>query len=213
MRRLAPLLVLGSLVPLALVVSNCEGDPADADITQRTGALITRSAIMRDVNGRQVGTVTFNETAQGRVQVTASFNFAGSTTQVREGFHGFHIHANDNPANGSGCIADPTQPAATHFVSADGHYDLSGSTHNLHTGDMPSPFFLNDLVGVMSFEKRFDPNNIVGRAVILHAGIDNFNNVPVGTAADQYTANSAAATTATAATGNAGTRMACGIIQ
>ena len=41
------------------------------------------------------------------------------------GIHGLHVHvhANDNPANGDGCIADLAQPANTHFLSADGHYN------------------------------------------------------------------------------------------
>jgi Cu/Zn superoxide dismutase len=38
-------------------------------------------------------------------------------------------------------------------------------------------------------------------------------NVPLGTAANQYTPNSADATTATAKTGNAGDRIACGVIS
>jgi Cu/Zn superoxide dismutase len=49
--------------------------------------------------------------------------------------------------------------------------------------------------------------------VILHAGRDNFNNVPKGAAADQYTANSAAAVTATDNTGNAGGRYGCGVLD
>jgi Cu-Zn family superoxide dismutase len=60
---------------------------------------------------------------------------------------------------------------------------------------------------------RFDVGDLVGRAVILHAGRDNFGNVPVGAAADQYTANSPAASTATANTGNAGARYGCGVIE
>ena len=42
------------------------------------------------------------------------------------GFHGFHIHANDDPANGKGCIADPAQAPSTWFVSADGHLKAAG---------------------------------------------------------------------------------------
>jgi len=213
MKRITSLPTTGSAMALALLAASCGVDPVDSEnIEKVASALITRSTVMRDVNGRQVGTVTFEETPQGRVRVSANFNFSGSTIQPREGFHGFHIHANNNPANGDGCIADPLQPAATHFVSADGHYNQSGATHNAHSGDMPSPYFLNDLVAVMSFERRLDINDIDGRAVILHAGIDNFNNIPLGPNADQYTANSQAAIDATAATGNAGTRQACGVI-
>ena len=60
--------------------------------------------------------------------------------------------------------------------------------------------------------QRFHAADLAGRAVILHAGADNFGNVPVGPASNHYTANSADATTATANTGNAGTshRLRCG---
>jgi Cu/Zn superoxide dismutase len=77
---------------------------------------------------------------------------------------------------------------------------------------MPSPFVLNDGIAVMSFERRLDINDIDGRAVIFHVGIDNFNNIPLGPNPDQYTANSQAAIDLTANTGNAGARMACGVI-
>jgi len=60
---------------------------------------------------------------------------------------------------------------------------------------------------------RFEPSALVGRAVIVHAGPDNFGNVPVGPAANQYTANAVDATTATKNTGNAGDRLGCGIIE
>jgi len=60
---------------------------------------------------------------------------------------------------------------------------------------------------------RFTPDDVKGRAVIMHAGNDNLGNVPVGTAANQYTANAADATTLTNNTGNAGNRIACGVIQ
>src|SRR4029453_12998993 len=56
------------------------------------------------------------------------------------------------------------------------------------------------------------PTELVGKVVILHAGPDNFGNVPVGSALDQYTANAADAVTKTQAPGNAGYRFACGVI-
>lgn len=59
---------------------------------------------------------------------------------------------------------------------------------------------------------RFSPADLAGRAVIIHAGPDNFGNVPTGTAANQYTANGPDATTLTANTGNAGARIACGVV-
>jgi Cu-Zn family superoxide dismutase len=49
--------------------------------------------------------------------------------------------------------------------------------------------------------------------VIVHALPDNYDNIPLGTAPDQYTANSPAAREKTLATGNAGDRLACGVVK
>ena len=79
---------------------------------------------------------------------------------------------------------------------------------------MPSLLVNADGSAEMEFVTgRFEPSAIVGRALIVHAGADNFGNVPVGAEASQYTANSEAATTATKNTGNAGDRLACGVIE
>ena len=59
---------------------------------------------------------------------------------------------------------------------------------------------------------RISPADLNGRVVILHAGADNYANIPLGSLPTQYTANSADATAATAKTGNAGDRVACGVI-
>jgi Cu-Zn family superoxide dismutase len=142
--------------------------------------------------------------------VQATVNYPG----IRAGFHGFHIHANDNPANGDGCIADPAQPANTHFVSADGHWNPTGATHGGHAGDMPSPLVLDNGTAFLGFTNQIDSlSDVVGRAVILHDGADNFGNIPLGAALNQYTANAQDAITLTGNTGNAGNRIACGLIR
>jgi Cu-Zn family superoxide dismutase len=129
-------------------------------------------------------------------------------------FHGFHVHANNNRANGRGCVADPDQPASTWFVSADGHLSASGQTHGEHNGDLPSPLVMADGTARLSFSTdRIKPEVLRGKAVILHRLPDNFGNVPVGTAETDYTPNSGAATGLTAATGNASDRVACGLLR
>jgi len=167
------------------------------------------TAVLRDASGNFVGRVVFTSSgASTLIAVTARLP-AGT-----DGIHGFHVHANDNPANGDGCIADPAQPATTHFVSADGHYNPTGGTHGDHAGDMPALFFTESGSAAMTFlHDRFDAVAIRGRAVILHQAPDNYGNVPVGTAANQYTPNGPEATALTQATGNAGARIACGVIQ
>lgn len=129
-------------------------------------------------------------------------------------FHGFHIHANDNPANGEGCQADASQPANTWFVSADGHWAAEGQHHPHHLGDMPSLLVNSDGTATARFRTgRFAPGELAGKALILHAGPDNFGNIPLGDEPQQYTANNPAAVELTQNTGNAGNRIACGLIS
>jgi Cu-Zn family superoxide dismutase len=134
-------------------------------------------------------------------------------SSTRAGFHGLHIHANDVTSNGDGCIADATQPSATWFVSADGHWKHDpAELHGQHAGDLPSVYVNADGSASIEFDvDKLRPSEVVGRAVVLHVGPDNFGNVPVGAGADQYTPG-ATALAKTQATGNAGDRYACGVI-
>ena len=156
----------------------------------------TAQALIRNSAGDPVGVVTFSD--------------AGDTVLVRAvvhdltpGFHGFHVHA------AASCIA----PA---FTSAAGHYNPAGATHAAHAGDMPSLLVNADGTGELRFKTdRFTVPGLLagsGTAVIIHGSADNFGNVPVGSAMNQYTANSADATTLTANTGNAAARVGCGVI-
>ncbi len=179
-------------------------------VTTTTADAHTRSAraTLATPDGATVGAVEF-KSHDGHTQVRV--RLAGAPGL--DAFHGFHIHANDVPANGDGCIADPTAAPSTWFVSADGHYNPTGQSHSNHVGDMPVVYVNAD----GSVETRFDidkinPGELNGKVVILHAGADNFGNVPLGAGPAQYVANSSDATTATAKTGNAGDRVACGVI-
>ena len=169
------------------------------------------SATLRLADGRSVGTVSFlgDPWTVTEVRVTVRM----PRTAPAAGFHGFHVHANNDPANGSGCIADAGQPSATWFVSADGHLAEPGETHGQHAGDLP-PVLVTDggRAYSVSITDRVAVSDLLHRAVVLHAGADNLGNVPVGTASTQYTPNSAEATGLTARTGNAGDRLACGVI-
>ena len=60
---------------------------------------------------------------------------------------------------------------------------------------------------------RIQTGELFNRVVILHAGADNFANVPLGDLPAQYKANAIDATSATRNTGNAGDRFACGVVE
>lgn len=165
-------------------------------------------AILTTADLTKVGTVDF-KTERGHTEVRV--RLAG--VQGVDAFHGFHIHANDVAANGDGCIADPAAAPSTWFVSADGHYNPTAQNHSHHVGDMPVVYVDADGSAETRFRiDRIDPGDLNRKVVILHAGADNFGNIPVGAGATQYAANSADATAATARTGNAGDRVACGVI-
>ena len=159
----------------------------------------------------EIGTVDFTN-ERGYTEVKVRLRGAPGI----DAFHGFHIHANNviSETNGEGCIADKDANPNTWFTSADGHYNPTGATHSHHAGDLPVVYINGD----GSVETRFridtiDSSELVGKVVILHAGADNYANIPLGTANAQYTANHGDATTATANTGNAGNRIACGVIE
>ncbi len=165
-------------------------------------------ATMHLADGRTVGTVRFTPTREGtRVSVSL---WLLSGFKVAEGitFRGFHVHANDDPANGSGCVAEPAAAPTTWFVSTNGHLNLTGADHGDHTGDLPVVFVQEDGdVRAMFVTDRFDPHDVEGRAVRLHALPGNYVNI-----SNTYTPTGDAAV-ATARTGDAGFRLACGVVR
>jgi superoxide dismutase, Cu-Zn family len=163
---------------------------------------LVASAQLIDDSGATVGEVRFITYTYRRIRVEADVRVPSDSSQ----FHGLHIHAND-PA--TGCVA------GTGFTGVGGHWDTGGNAHGNHTGDLPSLMRLNRGRAQLSFIlEKFTLAEVVGRAVIVHIGPDNFANVPIGPATNQYTDNGDAfnGVGGTAATGNAGARYACGVI-
>jgi superoxide dismutase, Cu-Zn family len=197
---------------LIIAAGLAAGIASVATVTATDGRKTTARTTLRLADGTNVGTVRFrdrDDTTQVQVQLRVP-----ATAMAVRAFHGLHIHANDNPANGKGCRADPGAAPSTWFVSADGHLKQDGQVHAGHDGDMP-PLHLdaNGRARATFTIDRFDVGDLDGRVVIVHAGPDNLGNVPVGTDPTQYTPNSPAALERTHATGNAGDRIACGEIS
>lgn len=167
---------------------------------------------LRDATGAVRGTVSFDDRHNGtevRVRISGL-----PETVARNAFHGFHVHANSDATNGEACVADKDAPSNTWFVSADGHWKADAQIHSGHIGDMPSVLVTPDGKAEMRFvTERIDLGALKGRAVIFHAGADNFGNIPLGTGPTQYTANDPAAVIATQNTGNAGDRVLCGLVR
>jgi superoxide dismutase, Cu-Zn family len=200
-RLLVLLVVLVAVVGLALVL-----------LARATADRPAASATVRLADGRSLGQVDFFDADPGTV-VRADLQVPAGTTSMGA-FHGFHIHANDDPANGSGCAADADAAPETWFTAADGHLDDGGHVHGDHDGDLTSLYVGKDgHVTVDFWTDRVSPSELAGRAVVIHAGRDNFGNVPMGTGAKDYRPTGAEAKEATEKTGNAGDRVMCGVIE
>lgn len=182
-----------------------------ATVTDVGARTRTAKATLATAGGSKAGTVEFR-TDRGHTEVRVRLIGVPGV----DAFHGFHIHANDviSATNGEGCVADPAAAPATWFVSADGHYNPTAQTHSHHVGDMPVVYVNAD--GSVETRFRIDRiplGDLQNRVVILHAGPDNYANIPLGSGPTQYTANTPEAATATAKTGNAGDRLLCGVIS
>lgn len=151
----------------------------------------TIGATLKNVNGAAVGTVAFTAaSAKAPVEVRVSVR------RLQAGFHGLHIHA-------VGTCEAPT------FMSATGHLKATGQSHGGHAGDLSSLLVKrNGTASLRLTTDRFtlaDLRDADGSAVMVHAGPDNFANIPPRYAPD-------GPDQATLDTGDSGARVACGEI-
>ena len=151
-------------------------------------------ANLRDTSGATVGHVRL-------IQVGGAVVVRAEVRGVSPGFHGFHVHA----------VGECIPP----FTSAGGHYNPDATAHGDHAGDMPSLLVMDDGTASIRFEtdgfavtELFDAD---GSAIIVHADRDNFANIP--TRYHSHTEDVFGPDSATLATGDAGGRFACGVIE
>jgi superoxide dismutase, Cu-Zn family len=151
-------------------------------------------AVLADANGQKVGVAVLKE-RHGKVEVSAEIS------GVPAGFHGFHVHA----------VGECVPP----FTSAGGHFNPAGVPHGDHAGDMPSLLVNQDGTAELEFETdRFSLGDLFdadGSAVIVHAGRDNFANIP--SRYHSHTYDTFGPDVDTLATGDAGSRAACGVVE
>ena len=139
-------------------------------------------------NGAVIGTITFTDTAQG-LRVDESFN------GLEPGEHGIHIHENGN------CGSTVVDGKTVLGTAAGGHYDPhqtgkhSGPGADGHQGDLPVLIVTSDgTVQATHLLTGVQASDFKGRAVIIHAGGDNYQDTPEPL-------------------GGGGGRIACGIIE
>ncbi len=112
-------IAVASLVAAGIVGINVAGsgsDQATAASTEPTAGhreAREAKAVLLTADGTAIGTVKFRRKSR-RTLVEANVMLPTGLSAM-EAFHGFHIHANDKPENGAGCLADPAQPPATWF--------------------------------------------------------------------------------------------------
>ncbi|KAB7769799.1 superoxide dismutase family protein [Xanthomonas maliensis] len=161
------------------------GEHAAAMVSEAT-ASTTATAELKPTQGNEVkGTVTF-KTVDGALRVTGQLSGLKPNSE-----HGFHIHEKGD------CSAPDGSSAGGHFNPAQtDHGMVSNDPH--HGGDMPN--IKADAQGNASIDGpvssnvnlgKADQYDIAGHAVIVHADPDDYKTQP---------------------TGNAGGRLACGVI-
>lgn len=122
------------------------------------------------------GEVTFTE-ENGEVKMMASF------TGLSEGEHAIHIHEKAD------CSADDGTSTGGHWNPTNEPHGKWGASEGYHKGDIGNFMADADGNGMVEFSTAEwcigcdDPNkNIVGKAVIVHQGTDDFTSQPSGAA-------------------------------
>jgi superoxide dismutase, Cu-Zn family len=167
----------------------------------------TLTADLKLADGTTVATADI-EFANGYATVTVQTTAPGELTP---GFHGLHIHSVGK------CEANsvaPTGGAPADFNSAGGHFQAAGHSGHPASGDLSSLQVREDGSAMLvTTTDAFTAEDLLGgaeTAIIIHEKADNFANIPPeryqqvnGTPGPDQT---------TMATGDAGGRVACGVI-
>lgn len=150
-------------------------------------ATCQRVAVAHLRDGAVVGTVTFTETDAG-------LRVSGRITGLSAGEYGFHVHELGDTDT---CVA-----AGAHF-NPEGNNHAAREASIRHVGDLGNVLFQGSDTAVADFEfvdtviALRGSNNILGRTLVLHEDRDDLGLSGVGD---------------TLTTGNAGARVACGVI-
>lgn len=175
---------IGILLGALLVFGCAQQEKKETKKKVDMGPEVTEAvATIHAAEGEEItGSVTFTKTSDG-TEVQAELE------NLSTGKHGFHIHQYGNCSDRES------------FGSAGGHYNPTDQPHGAptadqrHVGDMGNIPVGSDGLGELTYTdniiKLNGKHSIVGRAVVLHAGEDDFESQP---------------------SGDAGSRVGCGVI-
>ncbi|MQY23767.1 superoxide dismutase[Cu-Zn] [Nocardia macrotermitis] len=158
------------------------------------------SVPLKDPSGQEVGKATFAK-SDDHLELTVDVH------GLQPGFHGLHIHQVGK------CEPNSVAPAGGNpgnFLSAGGHLQVGDAHAMPASGDLTSLEVRKDgSAHLVTTTDAVTLDQISGKALIIHAGEDNFANIP-----NRYTqANGTPGPDAESqATGDAGARIACGVI-
>ena len=178
--------------------------PSSAEPTGQQGGTDSLTTQLLNAQGAKVATAKFEFNA-GYVTITIETTGIG---QLTPGFHGVHIHSVGK------CEAHSVAPTGGEpgdFLSAGGHF----MAHDEHaSGDLTSLQVRKDGGALLeTTTDGFTKADLLagaGTSIVIHAGSDNFANIP----ADRYNQVNGAPgpDQTTMSTGDAGKRVACGVI-
>ena len=210
-----------ALLVLVLVLVASGGSPAAPPTTTEgdsVGAMgpsgdgADAIAYLKDANRKFVGVVRFEKEGEEQIEVRA---WVRNVAPAGE-FHGFHVHTTGK------CDPEAVDPATGNvvpFFSAGGHLDLNpdpdDTGHGQHAGDLPVLLVQSDGHAQAKFDTdRFRLMHLFDddrSAVIIHEGRDNYANIPERY--HSHTEEVFGPDSATKATGDAGARFACGVVN
>jgi Cu-Zn family superoxide dismutase len=147
--------------------------------------------IGKDGVGESIGSVVIAPAPTGGARFVAELH------GLPPGEHGFHVHQNGDCGPGPNAQGEPTAGMA-----AGGHWDPAGTKAHHgpegqgHLGDLPALTVAADgtATGTVMAPRITDVAEIRGKALMIHAGGDNYSDQPQPL-------------------GGGGARIACGVIE
>jgi Cu-Zn family superoxide dismutase len=169
----------------------------------------------------QKSITTHLKAPDGTQVAIAEFEFSSTNASIRiettgvgvltPGFHGVHIHKVGKCEPNS---VAPTGGAPGDFLSAGGHFQVPGHAAEPASGALTSLEVRKDGTGMLvTTTDAFTMDDLLAgekTSIIIHAGADNFANIPP----ERYTQvnGTPGPDQTTRSTGDAGKRVACGVI-